>query len=59
MEVKVILSLESILNYFTGWVCGGCVTGKCETITKLASAEAGAEAQAEFGNMDNVSPIVE
>ena len=22
LEVKVILSLESILNYFTGWVVG-------------------------------------
>ena len=59
MEVKVILSLESILNYFTGWVGGGCVAGKCETITKSASAEAGVEAWAEFGNMETVSTMVE
>ena len=26
-EVKVILGLESTLNYFTGWVGGGWVVG--------------------------------
>ena len=54
-EVKVILGLESTLNYFTGyvgsgWVAGWWVAGKCETITNSASAEAEVEAWAELGN---------
>ena len=45
-EVKVILSLESTLNYFTGWVAG-----KCEAITNSASVEARVEAWVELGNI--------
>ena len=43
-DVKIILGLESTLNYFTGWMGGGWVAGKCETITNSASAEARVEA---------------
>ena len=41
------------------WLGGGYVAGKCETITKSASAEAGVEASAEFGNIGTVSTMVE
>ena len=43
-EFKVILGLESTLNYFTGWVAG-----KCETITNSASAEAEVETRTDLG----------
>ena len=52
-EIKVVLGLETTLNYFTGWV-GGWVAGNCETITNSASAEARVETQAELGNFSKL-----